>query len=70
MKQFDTAVEYGAMLAIANRLLKRELVTDEEHRKLTAALDRKYRPIGSQQIFCGNSTPKNYMGENRKGGKI
>lgn len=65
MKQFDTAVEYGAAVAIANRLLKRELITDEEHRKLTAALDRKYRPVGSQQV-----TPHNYTGEDGKGGKI
>ncbi len=63
MKQL---AEYGAMIAITDRLLKRELITDEEHQKLTAALTQKYRPtVGSAQI-----TPQNYAGETGKGGKI
>ena len=69
MKQFDIAVEYGAMLAIADHLLKRELITDEEYRKLTAVFAQKYRlEIGSAQNIYGNSTPKSYMSEKQKGG--
>ncbi len=63
MKQI---AEYGAMLAIADRLLKRELITNEERRKLAAALGWEYRPtIGSAQI-----TPQNHTDETGKGGNI
>lgn len=48
--------EYGAAFAIAKRLFKSELITDEEYRKLTEALIRKYRHvIGSAESIMDNS---------------
>ena len=42
--QFGKIKQYGAMLAIASHLHKRGLITDAEHHKLTAKLQKKYRP--------------------------
>ncbi len=56
--QFEREMERGAALAIASRLLRRELITTDEHRTLTAALTEKYRPVSSQQHSAGDPTPK------------
>ena len=41
---FEEIKQYGAMLAIAGHLHQRGLITDAERRKLTAKLQKKYRP--------------------------
>jgi uncharacterized protein HemY len=41
---FEQIKQYGAMLAIVGHLYKRGLITDAERRKLTAKLQKKYRP--------------------------
>ena len=41
---FEQIKQYGAMLAIAGHLHKRGLITDAERCKLTAKLQKKYRP--------------------------
>lgn len=49
-ERFGRETDYGAALAIAEALRKRSLITFAEHRKLKAALIKKYRPvIGSLQ---------------------
>lgn len=49
---FEQIKQYGAMLAIAGHLHKRGLITDAERRKLTAKLQKKYRPaVGSAAGF-------------------
>lgn len=45
LEQFQREKDYGATLAIAGGLLKRELITPAEYRKVTAALIRKYHPV-------------------------
>ena len=45
--QFEQAKQYGAMLAIANRLHKCGLTTNAEHHKLTMELQKKYHPTVS-----------------------
>lgn len=42
--QFEQIKQHGAMLAIASHLYKRRLITDAEYHKLTAQLQKKYRP--------------------------
>lgn len=44
---FEQIKHYGAMLAIASHLLKRGLITTEEHRRLTAELQKNiiWRPV-------------------------
>ena len=55
--QFRCEKEYGATLAVAERLLSRGLITPAEYRKVRTALIRKYRPvIGSlKDSDAGNS---------------
>lgn len=45
--QFGQVKQYGAMLAIANRLHTRGLTTDTEHRKLIDKLQKEYRTVVS-----------------------
>lgn len=57
--QFKREKECGAAFAIANRLLRRELITQDEHRKVTAVLIQKYRPsVSSQPDPAGDPHPK------------
>ena len=57
--QFEREKECGAAFAIASRLLRRELITQDEHRKLTAVLIQKYRPsISSKSAPAGDPNPK------------
>lgn len=42
--QFQRELECGAAFAIASRFLRRGLITQDEHRTLTAVLSEKYRP--------------------------
>lgn len=46
-EQFQREVSYGASLAIAKVLLRRELITSEEYYILQTELIRKYRPVVS-----------------------
>ena len=56
LEHFQREKDYGAALAIANTLLKKDLITDGEYRKIKAALIQKYRPvIGSLQ---GGNAPR------------
>lgn len=45
--QFEREKQYGAAAAIAKQLLRRKLITPEEHQKITMALTEKYRPAVS-----------------------
>ena len=45
VEQFRREKDYGASLAIARNLLKRELITAVEYRKIKAALIGKYLPV-------------------------
>lgn len=60
--QFEKIKQYGAMLAIAGHLYKRGLVTDAERRKLTAKLQKKYRPTAGSaagsSLVLSNLTEK------------
>lgn len=57
--QFEREKECGAAFAIARQLLRRELITQDEHRKLTAVLIQKYRPpVSSKPNPAGDSSPK------------
>lgn len=47
--QFEREKEYGAAIAIANRLLRRGLITQAECRELAAAFSQKYRPLVSSE---------------------
>lgn len=42
--QFEQEKQYGAAFAIASRLLKNRLITQEEHQKLMQALAQEWRP--------------------------
>ena len=60
VEQFQREKDYGAVLAIAGSLLKRNLITSGEYRKVKAALIKKHRPvIGSLQDNCIGNTPRN-----------
>ena len=60
IEQFRREKEYGAALAIAGNLLKRNLITRHEYRKIKAALIRKHRPvIGSLQDNAPDNSPRN-----------
>ena len=56
-EQFRCELDYGAALAVAEKLLNRGLITPAEYRKVRTALIRKYRPvIGSlKDSDTGNS---------------
>ena len=43
--QFRRERDYGAGIAIAGNLLRRELITSAEYRKVKAALIGKYSPV-------------------------
>lgn len=61
--QFEREKECGAAFAIASRLLRRELITQDEHRKLAAVLIQKYRPsVSSKPYPAGNPNPKEKTG--------
>jgi hypothetical protein len=45
LEQFQREKDYGAALAIAGSLKKRELITPGEYRRVKAALIKKYRPV-------------------------
>lgn len=55
--QFEQIKQCGAMLAIASCLYKRGLVTNVEYRKLTAEIQKKYRPAASSP-GSGSPAPK------------
>lgn len=49
--QFEREKERGAMIAIARQMLRRELITQEEYRKLSQALAQKQCPTsGSSPV--------------------
>ena len=55
-------------MAIASRLLQSELITENEYRRIKAALIQKYHPkISSQRDAAGSPIPKIIKG--RKAGK-
>ncbi|MFV0529136.1 MAG: SHOCT domain-containing protein [Lachnospiraceae bacterium] len=59
IEQFQREKEYGAALAIAGALLKRNLITNPEYRKIKAALIKKHRPvISSLQQDAPDSSPR------------
>lgn len=61
--QFEREKEYGAAVAIASRLLRRELITQDEYRNLKTALVQKYRPeVSSKHNSASNPIPKQKMG--------
>lgn len=61
--QFQRELECGAAFAIASRFLRRGLITQDEHRTLTAVLSEKYRPtISSQQYLADNPIPQKKSG--------
>ncbi len=67
--QFEREMECGAALAIASRLLRRELITTVEHRTLTAALTRKIPPSQLTATFRRRSHPQRIIGrQKQKGG--
>ena len=55
---FEQIKQYGAMLAIVGHLHKRGLITDAERRKLTAKLQKKYRPAAGSAAALNNLTEK------------
>jgi len=58
-EQFLREKDYGAALAIAGNLLKRELITQGEYRKVKAALIKIHRPvIGSLQDCPAGNPPR------------
>ncbi len=60
LEQFQREKDYGAALAIAGKLLKQNQITKAEHRKIKAALIRKYRPvICSLQAHAPDNSPRN-----------
>ena len=58
-QQFQRELEYGAAVSIATSMLRRQLITQIEFRKLNAALIKKYRPVISslKENATGNSHP-------------
>lgn len=42
---FDAELLYGASLSVADTLLRRGLLTDEEHSRIKAGLLERYRPV-------------------------
>lgn len=60
--QFEQIKQHGAMLAIANHLYKRRLITDAEHHKLMAQLQKKCRPVAGSatglSLTLNNHTEK------------
>jgi len=61
--QFEREKECGAAFAIASRLLRRELITPDEHRKLTAVLIQKYRPsVSSWHDLASDPIPNKKAG--------
>ena len=65
-EQFRREKDYGAAMAIAGRLLTRELITPAEYRRLRTALIGKYRPvIGSLQF-----PPKTVHKNKQEGGHV
>ena len=69
--QFEREKERGAAFAIASRLLRRGLITEDEHRKLTAVLGQKYRPMVSpMRSIVDNPIPKQTIGRNNYGKEV
>lgn len=63
--QFEREKERGAAFAIASRLLRSGLITEDEYRKLTVVLDQKYRPmVNPMRGIAGNPTPQKIVGRN------
>ena len=57
--EFEREKHFGAAMAIASRLLQSELITENEHRRIKAALIQKYHPkISSQRDATGSPIPK------------
>lgn len=66
--EFEREKHFGAAMAIASRLLQSELITENEHKRIKAALIQKYHPkISSQRDAAGSPIPKIIKG--RKAGK-
>lgn len=68
--QLEREKHFGAAMAIASRLLQSELITENEHRRIKAALIQKYPP--EDQLTAGRfgqSHPQNHQRpQGRKGG--
>ena len=60
--QFEQIKQRGAMLAISSCLYKRGLVTNAEYRKLTAEIQKKYRPADNSQEKAGSVPRENNTG--------
>lgn len=57
--QFRREKEYGAAAAVAGALLRQNLITESEYRKIKAVLTEKYRPvIGCLQTKSMSNFPK------------
>lgn len=66
--QLEREKHFGAAMAIASRLLQSELITENEHKRIKAALIQKYHlKISSQRNATGSPIPKIIKG--RKAGK-
>ncbi len=65
--QLGQLKQYGAMLAIANRLHKCGLTDNAEHHKLTVELQKKYHPAASSSgcgsPACRNKNQKQILGK-------
>lgn len=69
--QFEREKERGVAFAIASRLLHRGLITEDEHRKLTAVLLQKYRPtVSPMRSIADNPISKQTIGRNSYGKEV
>jgi hypothetical protein len=44
-EQFEREKNYRLAVSVAKTMLKRELITEREYRKIRAVLIKKYRPV-------------------------
>ena len=44
-EQFDREMHYGASMAIARTLLRSDIISAKEYRKIDTIFRKKYRPI-------------------------
>ena len=66
--QLEREKHFGAAMAIADRLLQSELITENEHKRIKTALIQKYHPkVSPQRDATGSPIPKIIKG--RKAGK-
>lgn len=56
-QQFQRELDYGAAISIATSMLRRQLITPNEFRKLRAVLLKKYRPVVSSLKETSHGSP-------------